>query len=155
VVWKTLPAAFRASVDALLERTTETPESQAREARRRIEAGEDRAVVLSDFETQRTRAMKNRAAAHAGYRHAIAWLLRAHIERGLDPAALADVTSIFTVSAIEQAIGDQIARSRGSLRLKAPEKSQSLQNRMTALGTLARYGLRDTDMVEDIKLLVA
>jgi integrase len=155
IVWSTLPAAFRASVDALLERATETPESQAQEARRRIAAGEDRAAVLAEFETQRTREMKNRAAAHAGYRNAVAWLLRAEIERGLDPAALSDVHSIFTIATMEQAIGDQVARSRASLRLKAPEKSQAIQNRMTALHTLARYGLRDTALVEDIKLLVA
>jgi hypothetical protein len=70
ILWATLPEAFVASVDALLDRATETPESQAREARRRIAAGEDRANVLAEFERQRTRDMGNRAAAHATYRNA-------------------------------------------------------------------------------------
>jgi integrase len=153
IVWATLPEAFRRSVDLLLERATETPEMQAREARQRIAAGEDRATVLAEFEAQRTREMGNRRAARAGYRSAITWLLRAQIERGLDPATLADARAVFTPAAVEQAIADQVARSRGSLRLKDPEKSQTLHNRLTAVRTLARYGLRDAALAEDIALI--
>ncbi len=155
IVWETLPLVFQASVDRLLLRSTETPEFQAQEARRRIAAGEDRAAVLADFGNKRTREMKNRKAAHAGYRSAITWVLRAQIERGLDPAGLTDVCKILTTAAIESAIEDQVKRSRASLRLMAPEKSQTIQNRMTALRTLARYGLRDSILVEDINLLGA
>ena len=155
IEWKTLPEAFRASVDAVLAHATETPESQADEARRRIAAGEDRAVVLADFENQRTREMGNRAAAHATYRGAIAWVLRARLDRGLDPAALTDARAILTAQAIEQALDDHVARSRASVRLKDPEKSQTGHNRLTALRTLARYGLRDPDLAQDIALLAA
>ncbi len=155
IEWETLPEAFRTSVDTLLARATETPESQADEARRRIAAGEDRAVVLADFENQRTREMGNRAAAHATYRGAIAWVLRARLDRGLDPAALTDARAILTAQAIEQALDDHVARSRASVRLKDPEKSQTGHNRMTALRTLARYGLRDPDLAQDIALLAA
>lgn len=56
---KSLPAAFADSVEALLARTTETPEDQAREARKRIATGEDRATVLAEFEAQRTREFGN------------------------------------------------------------------------------------------------
>ncbi len=155
IEWETLPEAFRTSVDTLLARATETPESQADEARRRIAAGEDRAVVLADFENQRTREMGNRAAAHATYRGAIAWVLRARLDRGLDPAALTDARAILTAQAIEQALDDHVARSRASVRLKDPEKSQTGHNRLTALRTLARYGLRDPDLAQDIALLAA
>jgi hypothetical protein len=55
---------------------------------------EDRATVLAEFESQRTREMGNRAAAHANYRDAITWVLRGQIDRGLDPATLTDVRVI-------------------------------------------------------------
>ncbi len=155
IVWNTLPPAFRASVAELLERTTETPEAQAAEARRRIAAGEDRALVLAEFESMRSREMGNRAAAHAGYRDAIAWVLRGQLDRGLDPRTLADVRPILSVRAIEEALDDHVARSKASLRLKDADRSQTGHNRITALHTVALYGLRDQELAEDIKLLAA
>ena len=153
ILWNTLPPAFVASVEALLERATETPEAQAREARRRIAAGEDRATVLAEFESQRTREMGNRAAAHANYRNAIAWVLRGQLDRGLDVAALSDVSVILSLPAIEQALDDHVLRSKLSVMLKDADKSQTGHNRLTALRTLALYGLRDRDLAEDIGLL--
>ncbi len=155
IVWKTLPAAFRASVAELLERTTETPEAQAAEARRRIAAGEDRATVIAEFENQRTRELGNHAAAHAGYRNAIAWVLRGQLDRGLDANALDDVRALLSVRAIEEALDDHVARSKASVRLKDADKSQTGHNRITALHTLALYGLRHQVLAEDIRLLAA
>lgn len=155
ITWESLPAAFVASVDALLARTTETPEDQAREARQRIAAGEDRATVIAEFESQRTRELGNRNAAHAGYRDAIAWVLRGELDRGLAPETLVDVRTILTLRAIEQALDDHVARSKASLKLKDADKSQTGHNRITALHTLALYGLRDRVLAEDIGLLAA
>lgn len=153
IVWETLPPAFRDSVAALLARATETPEDQAAEARRRIAAGDDRATVLAEFETQRTREMGNRNAARAGYRGAITWVLRGQLDRGLDIERLDDVGAILTLPAIEQALDDHVARSKASIRLKDADRSQTGHNRLTALRTLARYGLRDSVLAEDIELL--
>lgn len=155
ITWDSLPQAFVDSVHALLTRTTETPEDQAREARKRIAAGEDRATVLAEFEAQRTRELGNRNAAHAGYRDAITWVLRGQLDRGLDPATLVDVRAILSVQAVEEALDDHVARSRASLKLKDADKSQTGHNRLTALHTLALYGLRDRVLAEDIRLLAA
>ena len=123
--------------------------------RRRIAAGEDRATVLAEFEAMRTREMGNRAAAHANYRNAISWVLRGQLDRGLDLGTLADVRALLTVRAIEDALDDHVARSKSSMKLKDADKSQTGHNRITALRTLALYGLRDLVLAEDIKLLAA
>jgi len=99
--------------------------------------------------------MGNRKAAHAGYRGAITWVLRGQLDRGLRPEELDDVGAILNLPAIEQALDDHVARSRASLRLKDADRSQTGHNRLTALRTLARYGLRDAALAEDIKLLAA
>ena len=103
----------------------------------------------------RTREMGNRAAAHAEYRNAISWVLRGQLDRGLDLGTLADVRALLTVRAIEDALDDHVARSKSSLKLKDADKSQTGHNRITALRTLALYGLRDQVLAEDIKLLAA
>lgn len=155
IVWEMLPATFRASTETLFARATETPEDQAAEVRRRLAAGEDRATVLAEFEAMRTREMGNRAAAHANYRNAISWVLRGQLDRGLDLGTLADVRALLTVRAIEDALDDHVARSKSSMKLKDADKSQTGHNRITALRTLALYGLRDLVLAEDIKLLAA
>lgn len=111
--------------------------------------------MLAEFENQRTRELGNRNAAHAGYRHAITWVLRGQLDRGLDPATLDDVRTIMSVRAIEDALDDHVARSKASLKLKDADKSQTGHNRITALHTLAFYGLRDRTLAEDIRLLAA
>jgi hypothetical protein len=112
-------------------------------------------TVLAEFESMRTREMGNRAAAHVNYRAAISWVLRGQLDRGLDLTTLADVRALLTVRAIEDALDDHVARSKSSLKLKAADKSQTGHNRITALHTLALYGLRDRVLAEDIKLLAA
>lgn len=109
--------------------------------------------MLAEFKTQRTREMGNRNAARAGYRGAITWVLRGQLDRGLDIETLDDVGAILTLTAIEQALDDHVARSKASARLKDAHKSQTGHNRLTALRTLARYGLRDSVLAEDIELL--
>lgn len=153
IAWDRLPRAVQTSITSLIDRAVETVADQAGQARARIAAGEDRADVLAEFETQRTRTLQNRAAARSGYRMALTWVLRAALARGLDLVTVGDVREFFTLPMIEAALTDQIARSRRSQALKDPEKSQTIQNRLTALLTLARHGLRDAVLAEDLGLL--
>jgi integrase len=150
VLWADLPDALRADCDRAIARALETAADQAAGARARIAAGEDRALVLAAFETARTRRLGNRAAAQAGYRTTIAWALRTAQAHDLPRDSLA---ALLARATIERAVDDHVARAAASPHLKDARKSQTLHNRLTVLTTLARYGLRDTALTEDIRLL--
>jgi hypothetical protein len=154
IVWDTLPPAFRASIESALERATETPEHQAQEARARIAAGEDREAVFADFNAARSgRPMGNRNAARAGYRNAVIWVTRAALERGRAIESLTDIRDVVTPDLVEKAMDDHVCRAAACASMKDPEKSQTIHNRLTALRTVAAYGLRDPILVEDIDLI--
>jgi hypothetical protein len=156
IVWETLPPAFRASIEAVLDRATETPAGQAEEARARIDAGEDPDVVIADFNAAKNgRPIRNRNTARAGYRNALIWVTRAAIERGRSIESLTDIQEILTRELMEAAVDDHVRRARSCASMKDAEKTQTVHNRLTALRTVAAYGLRDRRLVAEIDLLTA
>lgn len=106
--------------------------------------------MLAEFEAARTRALENREAAIAGYRGALVWVVKSAAAHGLP---MTDVATLLDPTTVEQAIDDHVARAARSRSLKSAEKSQTISNRLTALTTIARYGLRDMTLVEDLDLL--
>jgi integrase len=150
MAWDDLPAALRADAERVIARALETPADQAAAARARIAAGEDRASVLVEFETARTRRLGNRRAAVAGYRGAVAWVWKSAAAHGLPTT---DVATLLKSDTVERAIDDHVMRASTSRSLKRAETTQTIANRLTVLTTLARHGLRDTILVEDLDLL--
>ena len=80
--WTALPPSFIASLEALMSATISTPELQAEIADARLEAGEDREVVMAEFEARRGRDIGNSSTAR-GYRAAVAWLVKSALADGV------------------------------------------------------------------------
>lgn len=157
IIWKTLPPAFRGSVDAALLQATETVADQAAETRARIAAGEDRDAVIAEFNSRkRSRQLGNRSAARMGYRQAIIWVTRAAIERGSAKEDLGDLWDVLTPELIEAAISDHVRRAEAAPgTLKDAKASQTIHSRLVALRLVARHGLHDRALAEDIDLVAA
>ncbi|WP_272011421.1 hypothetical protein [Roseovarius sp. ZX-A-9] len=155
ILWTDLPEAFRSDAEAVIQRALARPEDRMTEARQRIEAGEDAAVVLRDLDEAaagRQRAPRNPESAMVGWRGAITWLVLAAERRGHRRDLLESLVALFTSEILESACTDQINRSTVSDRLKDPAKSQTLKSRLTALETLAKHGLKRPDLVAIVEL---
>lgn len=153
IPWDSFPAAFRSDAEAVFREALSDPRELARTALTQLKAGggsakELQAVVQEKLKS-RGRRPQNKANALASYRQGVTWLAREHA--GLH--ALASVRELFKPDTIETAIVAQIDRSRASATLKDPTESQTLSNRLTALRTVARHGLRDDEIVAQIDLL--
>ena len=155
ILWESLPAMLREDVEAMFRETLDRPEDRAARVKARRNAGEDAETVLAEVNAsviKHRKMPKNSKTALAGYRGAVTWLWRAAEDRGQsnDITGLADLMSR---EMLEAACGDQITRSTNSITLKDPKKSQTLNGRLTNLRTVARHGLKRTDLVAEIDLM--
>lgn len=153
--WSVLPASFLDSMEALMSATISTPEMQAELAEARIDAGDDRDMVIAEFEARRGRKVGNSSTALEGYRAAIAWLVKSALADGVPAGTLADVRDVLEKRRIRAALDAGAAAARASATLKDPEKRQTLHNRIANLRALANHGLLDRALVQDIDLLRA
>ena len=155
IAWDSLPELFRTDVEAVMSRALALPEDLMKDAKARITAGENAEQILRDLDEQassRKRSPGNSAAAIAGWRGAVTWLIRAAELCGSPRALLETLESLFTSEILEAACADQVARSAASKHLKDPRKTQTLKARLTALETLAKHGLKRPDLVAIIEL---
>jgi integrase len=155
--WDSFPATFRAEADAVFGEVLADPRDLARTELKRVKAGKSTAkdvqALVQEKLKSRGRRPKNKANALTSYRQAVTWLAREQIDDADDIDALASLRELFSAEALDKAIVAQIDRSRASASLKDPTASQTLSNRLTALRTIARHGLRDDEIVAQIDLM--
>ncbi|WP_273524645.1 site-specific integrase [Rhodosalinus sediminis] len=157
ISWDSFPAAFRSDADAVFDEVLADPRDLARTELKRVKAGKSTAkdvqALVQEKLKSRGRRPKSKANARASYRQAITWLAREQVDGADDTDALASLRQLFSAEALDKAIVAQIDRSRASASLKDPTESQTLSNRLTALRTIARHGLRDDEIVAQIDLM--
>ena len=154
--WTALPKSFRGSFDAAVKSCIAGTEDVAELFLARIEAGEDPKVVSAEADAEvhrERREVGNPAAAESQYRGAVAWVARAHEDRGGDLSALGSLGELLRRPHVEAAIEDQITRSVEGHDLKDPLGSTTMKSRLVALTTLARHGLRDDALAAILTIL--
>lgn len=148
MAWDELPPALRVSAEAAMERVLIDPETLHADALSRIRAGECPLQVKQEIAEQiearkGKRGVNNDSAARESWRSAVTWLARAAEDIGHDLKAFEDLSALMVPGIIESACAQQITRSAAAEDLKAADQSQTLNGRLTALRTLAKWGLRD------------
>lgn len=155
ILWTSLPPELRASAESVMESTVAGPKEQVAQARQRIKSGEDPEVVMAELNgisANKRKVPGNPNAAKEGYKAAIRWLIRAAEEEGKIRHDFFDIADLFQSDIIEAACEHQIERSEASDELKNPKETQTLNNRLTALRTLARHGMRRDELVAIVDL---
>ena len=156
ILWKTLPEAFRASAEAAFARALAGPGDWAAEAYARIEAGEDAAAVYAELNAEapkRRRPPRNREAAITGYRGAITWLARAADGRGQRAEDLTSLEDLLVFPVIAAAAAAEAGRHRPRPGRGRPQKTQTLNARLTALKTICARGLRRPDLLATLAIV--
>ena len=154
--WQSLPGTFRTSFDAAADACLSDADDSADRFLARIEAGEDPEAVMAEADQQAntTRAGLNKpTAAREHYRQGVSWLVRAWEDHGGDAGALTDIRQLLTKVVIENAITDQISRSKSASDLLDPIASTTLKTRLSALKTLAARGMEDKAILATLTLL--
>ena len=154
--WQALPDSFRTSFDEAADACLCDADDAADGFLERIEAGEDPETVLAeaDLHGSKTRVGLNKpTAAREHYRQGISWLARAWEDHGGDVNTLTDIRQLLTKTVIENAISDQISRSKSAPDLLDPITSTTLKTRLSALKTLAARGLEDKAILATLTLL--
>lgn len=155
--WESLPEKLRTEAEAAFNDALALPEDAAALVRARLDAGEDEESVLADINAmikERRKRPENRKSAIAGYKSGVTWLWRTSSQRGAGDADSVSLDALYLRENFEAACTDQVARSIASLTLKDPEKSQTLRNRLVSLRTVARHGMKRTDLVARIDLMM-
>jgi hypothetical protein len=155
ILWSSLPDTLRADADSVFNQALAKPEDRAAAVQSRLDAGENAERVLAEVNgsvKRKRRKIKNSASALAGYKSAVSWIWRAAIDlRGAD--AVSTLGDLITREHLEAACEDQIQRSDRSLTLKDPQKTQTLNARLTNLRTIAGHGLVRRDLTALIDLM--
>jgi len=156
ILWKTLPAPFRASAEAALARVLAGPEDWAAEAYARIEAGADPEHVYAELNAevpQRRRPPRNTRAALASYRGAVTWLLRAAEGQGQRRQDLTRIEDLLRFSVIVAAVEAEAGRQGNRPGCGTSAKTQTLNARLTALRTICKRGLHRGDLVATLAII--
>ena len=156
ILWKTLPAPFRASVEAALARVLAGPEDWAAEAYARIEAGADPEHVYAELNAEapkRRRPPRNTRAALASYRGAVTWLLRAAEGCGQRRQDLTRIENLLRFSVIVAAVEAEAGRQGNRPGCGTSAKTQTLNARLTALRTICKHGLHRSDLVATLAII--
>ena len=156
ILWDGLPEGFRRDAEAAFQETLSTPTDLAAWAKAQMAAGLSSAAInaaIGERIRKRGRRPKNSSSARAGYRGAVAWLVRLGKHEDGSHGALTTLRDLMSRRTIEAACEDQIARSNASILLKDPKESGTLAARLRNLRTLARHGLRDDEIVAHLDLM--
>ncbi|PJE37483.1 site-specific integrase [Pseudooceanicola lipolyticus] len=157
ILWKSLPADFRADAEEVLRQTLRQPADMKEWAKEQMRLGrsaiEIDAEIAARVGDKKKKLPKNIETALAGYRQATTWLLRESHAPETGFAGLGTLRDAFTTDALEAACAAQIARSAASPTLKDSDESSTLWSRFTNLTTIARHGLRDPEILARIRLV--
>lgn len=156
ILWKSLPADFRADAEEVFRQTLRQPSDIKAWGKEQLRLG--RSAVDVDAEIaervgKKKRTPKNTKSALAGYRQATTWLLRESHSPDTGFAGLETLQDLFTTEALEAACDAQISRSAASVTLKNADESSAMWSHFTNLTTIARHGLRDPEIVARIGLM--
>lgn len=150
ILWESLPAPFRASADRAFAATVAGPADKVDDARVRINAGEDPVSVFAELNETAAEIRKpprNRASAIAGYQSAVSWLVRAAEDIGIARASLGTLEDVLRFDVIDAACTAQRSRPKRDPLTGEVVKTQSLNNRLMALKTVCRRGLKRPDLL--------
>ena len=156
ILWKSLPASFRADAEGVFQEALRQPNELKDWAKSQLALGVSAAEIDREIAQRlrtNTRAPKNIKSALVGYRQATTWLLRESYtdENGFE--GLVTLRGLLTSDALEAACDAQIARSASSATLKNANESSTLWSHITNLTTLARNGLRDPEILARINII--
>lgn len=156
IEWQSLPAEFRADAEGVFRQTLRQPADMKKWGQEQLRQGRTAMEVEAEIAERvgkKKRTPKNIKTALAGYREATTWLLRESLPPAGGCVLLARLRDIFSVDALEAACAAQITRSAASITLKDADESSTLWSRFTNLTTLARHGLRDEEILAQIRLV--
>jgi len=156
IAWKSLPASFREDAEDVFRQTLRQPADLKAWAKEQLSLGRPAVEVdkeIAERAGKKKRPPKNVNSALDGYRRATTWLLRESYSPEAGFAGLTTLRDLFTTDALEAACDAQIARSEASDTLKNADESSTLWSRFTNLTTIARHGLRDSEILARIGLV--
>lgn len=155
ILWKQFTTEFRKKSEALFNEILVNPQQLAQTVRQMLDSGspsEEINAYVAKRTSSRTKISANNAAAITSYRAALTWVAKTYL-KDQSITSLIDPIQLFDRALLKRSIDEQIARSKKSLKLKDADKSCTLTNRIVALKTIARHGLKLDYVINDLEAL--
>ena len=156
VYWDRLPAAFRASAEAVIDRAARPTEVSEDDLLARLDAGEDAEALMAEADAIAQAASlgsRNVAEFVVNAKGVLAWLVRAREAHcGQGRGTLTSPSDLLGDAVLRPAIDDHLAAAAAG-QVKRVGHASTLSGRLTLLGRLAARGLEDPKLAARIALL--